>query len=89
MVGRDDGDMAGGQMLPERLALLGGADRRVALGAAEKPRDILFLAADEIVDAGLDRRIDALRTVGLRQFITAADGAMDDMRRATGRSAIS
>ena len=86
VVGRDDRNVAGRKVPPERLYLVARADRRVALGAAAEPRG-LVLAEHEVMDAGLNRARETLGSVGGAELVATADGAVDDVRRAARRGA--
>ena len=70
-------------MAPQRLALVGGADRRVDLGESDEARDVV-LAQSEIVDTSLDRRLVTLRPVRRGQLVPTRYGAMDDVSGTTG-----
>ncbi len=85
VIGRDDGDVAGGQMMPECLDLAARAQRRIDLGLAAEAGHVVLLVEDQVVDAGFDGGVEALHAIARAEIIAAGDGAMDDMAGAAGR----
>ena len=79
-----------GDMAPQRLDLGARPDRRIDLGLAAEARDVVLLVEHQIMDAGFDRRVEALpRDSARAELVAASDRAMHDMRRAAGRAPIS
>ena len=74
-------------MSPERIQFGTWPDRRVDLGLPAEPLDIGLLVQREVMNAGLHRRIEALRAISCHQLIASADRAMYDMDRTAGAGA--
>ena len=74
-------------MPPERIQFRPRTDRRIDLGLPAEPLDVGLLVQRKVVDAGLYRRVEALRAIRRRQLITPADRAVYDMDRTTGAGA--
>src|SRR6185437_16851325 len=87
VIRRHDRHGAGCEMPPELLHLRPGPDRGIDLGLPPKPLDVALLVQREVMDAGLHRRVEALRAIGRHEFIAAADRAMYDVDWAAGASA--
>ena len=84
MIGRDDGDIAGGEVIPKCFDLAPRPERRIDFGLAAEPAHIVLFVERQIMDAGLDRCAVSLRAIGGRQLIAAADRTVHDMHRAAG-----
>ena len=84
MIGRNQGDIAGRDMLPELFDFGTRADRRIDLGLAAEPGDIVFLVQRQIVNAALDGGGIALVAIGARDLVAAGERAVDDVGGAIG-----
>ena len=82
MVGRDHRDVAKRHLTPQLFDLGAGADRWVDLGLSAQTGNVVFLVQDQIVDAALDGRREALVAIAARDLVSAPKRAVDDMRRA-------
>ena len=74
-------------MPPERFQFRTRPDRRIDLGLPAEPLDVGLLVQRQVMDAGLHRRVEALRAIRRHELIAPADRAMDDMDRTAGAGA--
>ena len=84
VIGRHHRDVAGSEMMPERLDLRARADRRIDLGLAAQPREVVLLVEREVMNARLDGGVEALLAIGGAEIVAASDRAMHDVSRASG-----
>jgi DNA-binding transcriptional LysR family regulator len=78
MIGRNNGDLAGREPLPQRFDLAARTHGRIDLRLAAQARDIVFFVQGQRVDAGFDSRVIAALAIGGAHVIAACDGTMDD-----------
>src|SRR5579872_452438 len=84
MVSRNDRDIAGGEVRPQRFDFCARPQRRIDLCEAAQTRDVILFIQHKIVDARLNRSVEPLLPISGAKLISASNRAMHDMRRTTG-----